>query len=300
MKNGFGKSDGYALFVTIFMILTMSIIISQILNVADHSLKDAKNTQNFTQLELLTKDIIAILKNSKELNKVKDAEDFDNTLNLISNISIPLNDDKEVNIDIASGSTKININSIKNWGTSQQNKFLTYLQTKGVLMPEYFYHLLKDLLDKKSNFTDIKRDIPSIDIGSIIDYREFETIIKYYIENTKDYSILNVPWKKIITFDGDKLNVNYISCEEWRMLLGGDINNETINEICTGKRIIKKLNELGLDDATISLLKKFGLSADDRVIRVSIKLSSKQKEDIISTFLYDIQSKKVFNGSMVF
>lgn len=293
------KKSGYALFITIFLIFTMSIIISQMLDVADKSLHESSNDKNYLQLRLLTKDIITILKKSPELKEIKDADDFSNMLKIISYMPIPLSNDKTATVSISSASTRININNIKNYTSTQKNTLLDYLRTKGMLMPDFFYNLLTDLLNPKSNLTDIKRDMPSINAGFIVDWREFDKIKNYYISNTHDYSILSIPWKKLITFNGNKLNANYIDCEMWTLLLQEDSFLPITKEICSGKKIIKKLSELGLSDEKIVNLKKFGLSTDVKTIDVSIKLQSKDKKDIIiSTFVYGISLKKVSDVSM--
>ena len=289
---------GYALFITLFLLLSMSIILSQILSVTDKSLQESHTTQRYTQLFLLTKDITEILKKSPEFKDINDSEDFENMLEMMSNIPIGLDSDKRVLVQIKAADTAININGLKNWDEAQKNIFLTYLRNRGVLMPEFFYNMLLDILKSKSNLTDIKRDIPSLNTGAISTWREFEKVEYYYLKNTKDYSIFQIPWKKIINFEGDKINVNYLSSEEWYLLLAEDSKTPFFKDISMGKKIIKSLNELPLSEERIIKLRKFGLSSDDKRIKVSIKLPLKDKKDIISKFLYDITLKKVSNVSM--
>lgn len=289
---------GYALFITLFLLLSMSIILSQILSITDKNLQESHTTQNYTQLFLLTKDIIKILKNSPEFKDINDSEDFDNMLEMMSNIPIGLDSDKRVLVQIKAADTAININSLKNWNTTQKDIFLTYLRNKGMLMPEFFYNMLFDVLKTKSNLTDIKRDIPSLDMGMISTWREFEKIEYYYLKNTKDYSIFQIPWKKIISFESDKVNANYLSSEEWYLLLAENSRTPFFKDLYKGKTIIKSLSELPLSEEQITILRKFGLSSDDKRIKVSIKLPLKDKKDIISTFLYNITLKKVSNVSM--
>ena len=290
--------NGYALFITLFLLLSMSIILSQILSVTDKSLQESHTTQRYTQLFLLTKDITHILKTSPEFKDINDSEDFDNMLKMMSTIPIIFDSDKNVLVQIKAADTAININSLKNWNTIQKDIFLTYLRNKGILMPEFFYNMLLDVLKTKSNLTDIKIDIPSLNAGMISTWREFGKIEYYYLKNTKDYSIFQIPWKKIIGFENDKVNVNYLSSEEWYLLLADDSKTPFFKDMCNGKKIIKSLNELPLSEEQIISLRKFGLISDDKKIKVSVKLPLKDKKDIISTFLYNITLKKVSNVSM--
>ena len=291
---------GYALFITLFLLLSMSAILSQILSITDKNLQESHTTQNYTQLFLLTKDIAKIVKNSPEFKDINSSKDFDSMLKIVSYIPILLDSDTDVYVDIEVANKSININSLKDWDITQKDIFLTYLRNKGMLMPEFFYNMLFDVLKPKSNLTDIKRDMPSFNSDTIYSWREFEKIEYYYLTNTKDYSIFQIPWRKIISFKGDKINANYLSCEEWYLLLADNSKIPFFQDMCRGKKIIESLDELPLSKEQIAILEKFGIDSDDKRVKISIKLPIKNKKDIISTFLYDIALNKVSNVSMAF
>ena len=289
---------GYALLVTLFLLLSISIILSQILSIADKSLQDSRATQRYTQLFLLSKDISKILQSLPVLKDINTSKDFNNMLKIVSNIPIQLDKDRIIFVQIEPANRVININSLKSWSLSQKDIFLRYLRNKGLLMPEFFYDMLLDILKTKSNLTDIKRDMPSLNSGTISTWREFKKVEYYYLNNTKDYTIFQIPWKEIIGFEGNRVNINYISCEEWYLVLADNSKEQFVNDICKGKKVVNSLNELPLNKEQIENLKKFGLNGMDKTIKVSIKLPLKDNKDIITTFLYDIALKKVSNVSM--
>ncbi len=292
------KKSGYALFVTIVLILSMGIIISSILNITDKSLQESTDGYDYMQLNLLTKDIISIMQKAPELQDIKDAEDFNNILDLLAYIPLSLDTQHKAIIKVTSASMKININSIKSWNDFQKERFVSYLRDRGVSMPNFFLNTLMDLLKTKSNLTDIKRDIPSIHCQDIRDWRVFEKIERYYVTNTNDYSVFDVPWRDLITFRGAKIDANHINCEEWKLILPEGLDNSTIKSICRGEKIIKKLDELDLPKEVLTNVKKFNLTTNAKEIEITIKFLSKKKKDIISRFFYDIESKKVSDVSM--
>ena len=261
-------------------------------------MQESHTAQKYTQLFLLTNDIIKILKNAPELEDVNSSKDFDNMLKTISNIPIKLDNNKRVSVQVKATDRTININSLKNWNNIQKDIFLLYLRNKDLIMPDFFYNMLLDTLNPKSNLTDIKRDIPSLNAGMISTWREFEKIEFYYFKITNDNSIFQIPWKEIISFKGDKLNINYLSCEEWYLLLENDAKTPFFKSICSGKKLIDSPNELPLSEEQMANLNYFALSSDDRKIEVSIKLPLKDNKDIISIIVYDIATKKVLNVSM--
>jgi len=291
---------GYALFITLSFITVMSIVIAQTLDITDKSLKDSISDENYMQIELLTKDIINILRKSPKLNDINNTSDFNTILQAISFVPIKLNSEKNIIIKADTLSYGLDINDLTKWDISLKDKFLNYLRVNGVMMPEFFYDMLFDILNIKSNLTDIKKDMPSVKVGFIGSWRAFERIEEYYADSTNDYDIFNIPWKKIISFNTPLLDANYISCEEWKVLLGENFITPKIDKICKRELYINNLNELELGDEIIKKLKNYGLTTNILKLKITVKLLSKYKKVTMSSFLYDIKTKKVFDVFAVF
>jgi len=290
------KKNGYALLITLFLIISIGIILSNILSITDQSIKESRDFEKTVQLNLLTQDIINILRVSPELKDINDSEDFDDMLTQISYITFPLSQNNEISIDISPLGKTFNINQIAKWRSTKKIDFMNYLRDKGVTSADYFCNLLKDIVDTKSNLTDIKSDLPYLNAHSIETWRDFRAIQEYYSKNTKDYSIFNVPWRKIIGFRGDSPNLNYISCEIWRLMFPQ--NPILGDKICKKKEIVKDFEELDLSKEDKKKLKLYGIKTFIPKIFVKIKLSSKDKNGTMSTFDYDLSSQKVSDVSM--
>ncbi len=299
---GFGAStrSGYALLFTLFIIFAITIILSQILQLSDKSIRSSNQIRDYIQLSSLTKDVIKIIKKAPELKDIKDADTFDAFLQSFSLIPIKFKDGTKAVIEIKPSSTAININNIPHWNRYQKERFVSFLRSYGVISADYFLNLLIDITTPKSTLTDIKNDLPSLNSKTLNKYRDFEKIERYYISITKDYNILYVPWKKIISFHGNELDANYISCELWKLIYFDSPNDEMIQSICNKKEILSDINDLNIPVDILQNIKKFHITTDTQKINIEIKLYLKDKKDIISTFSYDIRTKKVSNVSMAF
>ncbi len=294
------KRFGYALLFTIFIIFAITIILSQILFITNKSIQSSNQVRNYIQLYCLKKDIIKLIKQSSELKNIKDADSFDAFLQNFSFIPIKFKDGSKAIVKILPSSNTININEVSGWKKYQKDRFLSYLRNYGVISPDYFLNLLIDVETPKSTLTDIKTDLPSLNSTVINKWRDFEKIEQYYIKITKDYNILNVPWKKIISFYGNEVDANYMSCDLWNLVYSDSSNNIKIQNLCHNKQTINTLEDLSLSDDEIKDIKKFGITTDTEKVKVIIKLLSKNKKDIISSFFYNIRTKKVSNVSMAF
>jgi len=290
---------GYALLVTLFLIFSISLILLKSLTLSNLSIKESGNFQRIVQLNLATKDTLNILKNSPELKDLNDTVEYDNFLAEYENIPFSIDKEDAILLSLEPSNTKININDIKSWDSSQKRDFINYLRAYGVSSAEYFWDILQDALDQESRATALKEDMPLLANQKISNKRVFDRLISYYIQNSSDLGILNVPWDKLIDFKGNGLDVNHMSCEVWRVIFG-DRADEIGGEICHSKKVVKELNSTSFSKDDIKRLKRYKVSTNIRVVSVTIRLSKKNKNDIISTFDYDIDRKKALNVAMDF
>lgn len=288
----------YALLITIFLIISITLIVSRILDITDQTIRESGDFKRVLQLNFLTEDVVKILKKSPELNDINDSQDYDDMLSTVSFIPLNFERDMSVYINITHANDRININEIKSWNESQKSDFLSYIRNYEVVSAEYFWEILKDATDKKSDLTQLKTDMSRFYGGGIGSTDDFDKLLEYYIKNSKDYSILSVPWNKLICFSGKGININYMSCEVWKMIFIKNGNYDVGKDMCRGEKIVDSIDDLDISDNEINRIKKYNLSAFIPVVKVSVKLSSKDKNDKISEFNYDIKTKKVFDVSM--
>ena len=285
---------------TLFIIFSITIILSQILQISNKNIQSSTQIRDYIQLSYLSKDIIKIIKKAPELKDIKDADTFDAFLQSFSLIPIKFKDGTKAMIEIKPSSTAININNISKWKKYQKERFVSFLRNYGVISADYFLNLLIDITTPKSTLTDIKTDLPSLNSNILYKWRDFEKIERYYIRITKDYNILNVPWKKIISFKGNELDANYISCELWQLIYFDSPNDAMIQNICNKKQILSDIKDLNIPTDILENIKKFDITTDTKKIKIDIKLYLKDKIDIISTIFYDIKTKKATDVSMAF
>lgn len=88
---------------------------------------------------------------------------------------------------------------------------------------DMFMNLILDTIDsdtfERGNDTEMTTVAPDFKNGSIADMRQFYRIIEYYIELTKDKSILLIPWENYIGFEGEKIDFNSVTSETLTLLL---------------------------------------------------------------------------------
>ena len=212
------KHSGTILLITLLLIGIISgsiaLLLAQsdrILNLSQHSLGDAQISKIYTDMEHSL---------PKMISKISTAHDLEYAM------IFPFQNHSEdgrfkLDISLKSSMNKININKLcDSFGnvSEQYSGFLSTLFSRyPIVSPETFTNIVCDTLDsdliEHQARSKISIDTPDFHNGSIEDYRQFYQIISRYYTLTKDSQIYSIPWEKIIGFEGEKIDINYVSIE---------------------------------------------------------------------------------------
>ena len=280
-----------ALLVTLFFILSISVVVSYILEIQTRSFELLETSKDITQLQALSLDIKKIIKKIPQINDINSSEDLADFLDNFSQIPLLISDDLVANIEISSAASKININLFSKWTAKQKEIFLNYLQNRYQLsQPQFFLDIIQDLTTNKKNYyplTPILNDNPKFGKSGIYDFDEFMIAVDYYIKNSLDFHILNVPWRKIITFSGNEIDLNQMDKELWYLFLPNRGEDEIEN---LKSNIYEKIDDVDISDEEKKILKSFNVKTFVPKIDIKIEIKNKKIE-----FEYDISKKKIIS-----
>lgn len=212
-----------ALFVTLMLIMIISLLVAKSLEVSQKSLEPINTLKNINQV----KDIIKLT--TGVLQKNLDFIDDDMMLELLFT-TYPLSSEKvKLLIDIEPISNKIDIN----YAFKDYNRSLDYVEIFDEILDRYdiqnralFYDIIYDTFDKddssKGGFdSEIVFYDKKFENGAIYDILQFNQMLSHYAFLANDPKIFEIPWKNIIYFDPIE-----------------DINNSTEENASTKKKII--------------------------------------------------------------
>jgi hypothetical protein len=103
-----------------------------------------------------------------------------------------------------------------------------------IASPNMFLNILLDTIDmdleQRQEGSEILASFPDFHNGSIENFTQFEQVIARYLTLTKDSQILDIPWKQLIGFEGEKIDINYVS-PEVLSLIAPELDSQTVHRI---------------------------------------------------------------------
>jgi hypothetical protein len=295
MKNG----------IVLLTTLMFIILITALVAVSFSNFEKMKNSsveeKTYIQTNFLLMDTLRYIKKNKILEDIDSPEKFKFLLDNTSYIPMEFGDYK-VLIQIEDEMGKYNINSINLY----DNKILfNNIRDKYKINDiDLLLFLIKHgVIDKKNKdlFSDIEMSYPyaklySFGKGKIVNIKHFNQILDFYYSETKDNSVYSVPWDKILRFDDPKsfkIDINYISPDLLKLIMP-DINDENLKLITNNSKIIYNLEDLGLSDDDMTILKQMNVSFFEKELKFELNIISGDYS-IKKEFYYDIDKKKVYN-----
>ena len=202
---------GIALIITVGFITILGAIIAYVFSFTQGVFNEALKADAKNQRTILHSDIKNMLDTYAKM--VETNEDLTNFLLGIP----PVYDEKSglsLYVELEYLSNKININSL----AVNENivKFLKNIaQSYNILDISFFIALLKDTIDEddieKEALSEISREDIRFSNSRIVNKRHFKKILEYYVDVTKDESVLKVPWERLIYFG--KTQQTVVDCD---------------------------------------------------------------------------------------
>lgn len=157
---------------------------------------------------------------------VNGAQELDLTMRLPLELENK-NGDFTLKMECLSPYSRLNINRLigpdGNINEPYMNMFMRIFKLYPIADTDLLMKLILDAIDtdtfERGNETEMAIASPDFKNGSIADMHQFYRILEYYIELTKDKSILTIPWENYIGFEGEKIDFNAVNAETLTLLL---------------------------------------------------------------------------------
>jgi hypothetical protein len=229
------KRKGVVLMITLILITIIMGIVSVVL-VNGKKLNTSGNS-NFSKSSSMT--IINDL--GKELPILFNSLNGPEELDLIMKVPFQIESEKNnfsIKIEISSPYQKININQLLDLTEKPNNLYISAFMKLFSIYPisdqNVFLNILLDTLDtdliERGINTEIVLTQNDMKNGNISNINQFYKILERYIVNTNDKTILEIPWKNYVGFEGNKIDLNSVNSETLSLLIP-DLSMEQVNNL---------------------------------------------------------------------
>lgn len=288
-----------ALLITVMFIMLITLSVGVSLKYIQSASKDIKSEHFVFQSSMVLDDILNILQNYKELNKVDSPESLDTFLSSYSTMVFESNGVK-IAVEFSSARGKVNPNSLVS--EERLDIFKSFLLTK-MINVEYA-DMLSDLIGGIKEDGTYKTNIfdknPYLFRSYVASDKHLDELGDIYTKVYHDRSIENLDTRELFYVVKDKnssadgnysIDVNYATPVAWELMLGCD--EERANVLSMGG-VYETVNDLDLSDDENISLSKFKVSSYEPYIDVQLDIYQNQRSVSIR-FEYNIILKKGSN-----
>ncbi len=302
------QKRGIALLITLLFIvaitLSVGIGLKQVKNASEYI-----NTEKFIlQTSVILDDVQQLLKNSAELKEVADDTSGESLFIFLSESGfIPFEaGDIKVSLEIKSARARLNINSIIDTNTSNEqgtsdriNALSTYLNNYNINVAygDMILDIMGGIKEDMSYNSDIFYQKPYLFRDYIVSAKHLDEINDFYMKTYHENSLKNIELSDIFSFNKDRntsMDLNYISAQTWELLLSTD--NLRAEELSAGGGSYTNDESLNLSVEEMLALKRFKYSYYEPYLDVNIEVIQNNSIAKIH-FEYDIKNKKGSNFS---
>lgn len=283
---------GIALFVTLSLIMIITILVSKSLQISQDSLKGITTVKKINQINFLIGNLKPILKQVIESMAIDTDE---STIGIAFDMALPLEDkDIKLNLSFEPIDDKIDINYLLLDGNSSYLIEHLFNDYEVANLPA-FYDLIHDTQDLDSEIrggydSEIILDDKSFENGRIYDYEHFSQILDRYSLLTDDINIHKIPWQKIFYFgEGKVKRPLYINFAHDRVKMFFDIGLDEEDKFEKNQDVIDTLSKEDIEKFNLKVYEKAG---DTFLVLCKIEYSFATISGQIKLF-YDLGKKEV-------
>lgn len=229
------KRSGAVLLMTLLLIAIMSGGIALVLAQSNHLLQLSQHSRGDAQITKIASDLKRLL--PELLSKIESARDLDYFLMLpLSSHSSDNRFSLEASLHSPLGVFNINnVCDTEGKPKEPQASLLSAIFARyPIAAPDTFINIIFDTIDtdlaERQEGSEIVTFFSDFHNGSIVNMTQFEQIIGRYLAITKDPQILEIPWEKLIGFEGEKIDINYAS-PEIVSIIAPNIDSATLRQI---------------------------------------------------------------------
>lgn len=299
------KKKGIALLITISLVAVIASLIGISAGILEHSFKRISNKKFLIQSNSFIAGFKDILKSSTD--DVNDSDSLDIFLSLPFAFE-QKSRDMSVDIYFTSEANSINPNSlIEDLNSTKKAKENPQMQQA---YEAYFDHILTvynvsdkilllsmiadtvdDDLKERTTGSELALESATFSQGKIYSLEHFEQILDAYKLMTLDFSVDQIPWERLLSFNNKDVDLNHIEEDTLRVLLP-DLDPASI-ALLTSERIdvFDDFSSLNIDSQRQKELKELGIGFYSPQVKAWMNIRDGDNH-LGVTFLYDLKTKK--------
>ncbi len=294
---------GVVMLVTLALVMLLTLVVLRSTTTTENYLFATTDAMYDAQFNRTFLDMTGIIKDATKT--IKDEDMFSALLEM----PIIISDEKsglDGILSLSSAAGKININHIldQDANTSSTNQVLydvlySLMMDHQVADGSLFLSLVLDLVDNDTSArvygSEIAHEIgSSVWDGGITNKKAFEKILEYYVKITADSNIYNVPWDKIISFNGKKIDYNYLNSH-----IKAVLERDYDISIPYDDSLVKKDSDLSLSKEQKDVLKALRVEYYVPRLACSFNFTYMNKNRSID-FIYDLERRRISNIETIF
>ncbi|NPA65813.1 MAG: hypothetical protein GXO11_02920 [Epsilonproteobacteria bacterium] len=292
---------GVALLITLFFVILLSVALGFMLQNLNEVKKVAQKEELLVQSSAILYDVLALLKNSKEIQAVLEEKSPQALYGFIAASSvIPLTvEEYNIIIKIKSARNRLNINNLltkeKKINEPFNKAFITYLQRHGV--ENVFVDICLDCMGgvNENQFyrSDIFEQNPELFRDYIASREHLEKIAMYYMQRYRDDIFKKIDFNHLFVYNKERnlpIDLNYATVASWEFMLG--CSTQRAQQLAQQGGSYSKVEDLGLTQEEVKKLQKFQISFFEPIVEVSVLIQTQHNYAKI-IFTYNLEDKKV-------
>ncbi len=291
---------GIVMIVTLILIMSLSMFVLKSASLTEKYLNDVGDSVFYAQF------------NRSFLDMTRAIEDLSKTIDNSEKFSLALKiplivNDKKSNLStilrLYPQSGKFNINTLLDTNNTINQALydmvFSLLSDYQINDSLFFMSLLLDSIDIDdeervfgSEFTYDNGTI--LKDGKIENFKAFEQIVKYYSKQRDDSKIHKIPWNKIVRFQGEKIDYNYIH-PNIKAILEQNYGINTPQD----DELVKSHEDLNLDEEQKNIFKALKIEYFVPIFSCDFEFRFGKKSTNI-TFDYNLQTRRISNIETIF
>ncbi len=134
--------------------------------------------------------------------------------------------------------------------------------------------------------------------GKIYSIEHFKQIIDVYKRMTLDYTVDDIPWETLLSFNNNKIDFNHIEADSLKAMFP-ELDPATVASLTSDRvEVYEDFSVLNIDLQRQKELEKIGLSFYSSQVKAWMNIQSGDNHLGVS-FLYDLKNKKATNFEII-
>ena len=286
--------------ITLFFIIAVTAVVGVSLKQLQEANSQLQENRFLAQSAITLEDVLEMVGQAERFGGIDDTLSLNHFLK--ETAAIPVESGQfSGKITLKSARERININTLL-YSEPLRTTLERYLgESMQVADAGYLIYLMMDCMGgqkEEGYWTDIFDRQPWMYRERIVNKTHFGQILDFYVRSRHDPSVYKVPWDRLIRF-GERtganiVDANYMAPELWAMLLVGTYPSaDELQTLAHPAVPYESVADLPLpEERAETLVQEFSLGFYAPVVDVKLVLKEGETNQAVSSFEYDLKTKK--------